>query len=107
VPTTTPPDDLIRLKARYLEADAQYREIRRVFPTGQQIAALLKDGLSPAADEQAQRAYDAYQECIGVGRLIQAHAWWRTQPSRADADRALTEAARAQLRAGRPAASAA
>ena len=100
MPTTTPPDDLIRLKVRYLEADAQYREIRRVFPTGQQIVALLKDGLSPAADEQAQQAYDTYQECISVGRLIQAHAWWRTQPDRAGADRALTGTARRQIAAG-------
>lgn len=99
MPDTTPPDDLITLKARYLQADAEYTHIRRIFPTGQQIAALLKDGLSPAADVQAQQAHDAYRECISVGQLIQAHGWWRTQPSRIDADRALTAAAQQQIAA--------
>lgn len=100
--TNAPPDDLIRLKASYLEADREYTQILSSFPSGQQIVALIHDGLSPIADEQSQQAHDAYGRCINLGRLIQCHTWWRGQPSRAVAVRALTEAAQAQLQAGQP-----
>lgn len=99
MPTTTPPDDLVRLKVRYLESEAEYARIRENFPTGQQIVAIMRDGLTPVADDEAQRAHDAYQLCLNLGKLIQSHAWWRTRPGRADADRALTEAARQQIAA--------
>jgi hypothetical protein len=97
VPTTTPPDDLIALKRQYLDADREYEQILSAFPTGVQIVALIHDGLSPVADEQAQQAHDAYGRCVNLGRLIQAHPWWRAQPSRADAVRALTAAAQQQI----------
>jgi hypothetical protein len=94
---TTPPDDLVRLKSQYLQADAEYRLVCQTFPTGQQIVALIHDGLSPATNEQTQQAHDAYERCVNLGRLIQCHPWWRAQPSRADAVRALTAAAQQQI----------
>jgi hypothetical protein len=99
MPTTVPPDDLIDLKARYLEADADYERIHADFPSGEQIVALIRDGLAPVADEQAAASHDAFARRINLGKLIQAHSWWRTQTDRAAADRALTAAAQAQLAA--------
>ena len=101
MPTTTPPDDLVRLKTQYLQADAEYRLICEAFPKGQQIIALIHDGLSPVTDTQTQQAHDAYGRCVDLGRQIQYHQWWRTQPSRSDAVQALTDAARQQIAASR------
>ncbi len=104
MPEIVPPPDLVDLKVQFIEADDGYRQICRSFPTGEQIVMLIKDGLTPIADEDAQRSHDAFQRCVNLAKLIQAHSWWRTQPSRADADRALWDAARAQIAAKQPAA---
>ena len=66
-------------------------------PTGEQIVALIHDGHSPVTDEQTQQVHDVYGRCVNLGRLIQCHPWWRAQPSRADAVRALTAAAQQQI----------
>jgi hypothetical protein len=104
MPASRPPADLIHIKVQYIAADAEYQRIRRSFPTGQQIAMLRRDGLNPIADQDAQRSQDAFQRCIDLGDLVQAHPWWWTQPSRADADQALTDAARRQVAASHTAA---
>jgi hypothetical protein len=99
MPEIIPPADLVTLKRHYLEADADYERIHADFPSGEQIVALIRDGLAPVADEQAAASHDAFARRINLGKAIQAHPWWRTQTDRAAADKALTEAARAQLAA--------
>lgn len=101
ITATPPPPGLIDLKARYLEADADYERIHADFPSGEQIVALIRDGLAPVADEQAAASHEAFARRINLGKAIQAHPWWRTQTDRAAADRALTEAAQARLAAAR------
>ncbi len=104
MPEIVPPPDLVDLKSQFIEANAEHKRILDSFPTGEQIVMLIRDGLTPIADEDAQRSHDAFQRCVNLAKLIQAHGWWRTQPSRADADRALWDAARAQIAAKQPAA---
>jgi hypothetical protein len=92
-----PPDDLIDLKTRFLEAEAAYRAICRSMPTGEQIVAAYRAGATAITPEQYDASEAALRRCTGLAMQIQSHPWWRTQPSRTDADLALWNAARGRV----------
>jgi hypothetical protein len=115
MPQITPPQDLIDLRIQRLHADTEHRRILATLPSGETIAAAVKAarvaGLDPRSvlvitDEQEAESRVAYQRILDLSKAIQGHDWWRTQASRADADKALTEVAQAQLAADQVPASA-